>query len=474
MSTYLKKLATLALLASIVGGVVLPLAPRTAYAQATATVEVPGPLLLGVQTTATADTATAENTTVQTHIMQFLNKLAWDAAKMVIQSMTKSVVNWINTGFQGSPAFETNLNMGLRSLGDAKAAELFQTLANSDAVQSPFLEKIVLGVGAAYYLSTSEERIQQRLRYTLNQVSQNDRAFLGGDFKQGGFDAWFSATLNSQNNPIGAEFILGQELAAQLENASFNRLQELSWGRGFLSWRGDCILLGKAQTGSSTDASLGQQDNCLQYDIKTPGSVIETQLGIVEGSPLRQLELADSINEIVAALMSQMVTQVLGSTGLLGTSQPSQGGGRSPLDQATDPSQYQSTAGNGLASQVDNAIKDTTTYQTGWQKIKDAAEAALQACGLSDSHSADISSTISAANTSLQQAGSALQALQAIKTAITGNPSAAALTAATDSFIALMSSGEVPSESEVQNATAQSTGTDSLLGQMNEAASECQ
>lgn len=462
--SFFKRGITGVLLLSMVCGPLLSVAPARVHAQANAAFEVNPAVVTGVVNTSV-------QSGIQTTILNTLNGLAWVAAKTVIQSLTKSIVTWINSGFEGSPAFETNLGMGLRSLSDTVASRVFASLANSDAVQSPFLENIILGVGAAYYLSNSEERLQERLRYTLNQVSQNDRAFLAGDFSQGGFNAWFSATLNSQNNPIGAEFILGQELGRQVESAVSGRVQELAWGRGFLSWRGDCLLGGGGASGADVPLTPGK-DDCLQYEIKTPGSVIETQLGIVEGSPLRQLELADSINEIVAALMSQMVTQVLGSTGLSGSTQPKPGGGKSVLDQATDPDQYQDNAASALSVQVAASIKDTTTYQTGWQKIKTAAEAAQQACGTQSPE--EVTSTLAAANAALSKASSALASLQAIATVLAGNPSPAQLTAASDSYIALISSGDVPNAGEVASATTQSTGNNSLVAQMNAAAAECQ
>jgi hypothetical protein len=43
--------------------------------------------------------ATGGATTVQTAIMQVLNGLAWTIAKKTIQSITRSTVNWINSGF---------------------------------------------------------------------------------------------------------------------------------------------------------------------------------------------------------------------------------------------------------------------------------------------------------------------------------------------------------------------------------------
>ena len=57
---------------------------------------------------------------------------------------------------------------------------------------------------------------------------------------------------------------------------------------------------------------------CIKYGpTKTPGSVIESQLSNVLGSGLRQLELADEFDEMVGALVGQMVKNVVfGAQGL--------------------------------------------------------------------------------------------------------------------------------------------------------------
>jgi hypothetical protein len=35
--------------------------------------------------------------------------IAWAVAKLVVREMTTSIVNWINSGFKGNPAFVTDL-----------------------------------------------------------------------------------------------------------------------------------------------------------------------------------------------------------------------------------------------------------------------------------------------------------------------------------------------------------------------------
>lgn len=331
---------------------------------------------------------TAVNTTASTYIMQVLNGLAWAAAKAAIQAMTRSIVNWINSGFEGSPAFAQNLRQNLLEVGDEVAGKLLHDLLNNEAIQSPFIDKVVRSVAAGYYLYTNRDSLGERLAYTLKSVvPEYDQEFVDGNFEKGGWTGWLALSQEPQNNPYGAQWLIGQTLGQELQTEAEARLEELSWGRGFLSWRGECKLTrsqqnagtGHSQGGSTSGStqSLSQTDDCVSYEIKTPGSVIETTLGITATSPLRQLEIADSVNEIVAALASQLVTQIISETGLLGTTQPASGGGRTPLDLATDPSSYASAGiGQNIQTQIDSAKRNAERYKVAWGIIKTAAEEA--------------------------------------------------------------------------------------------------
>lgn len=397
----------------------------------------------------------------QTTISQVLNGIAWTVAKTAIQSLTRSTVNWINSGFDGSPAFITDLNQNLQSLSDAVADDFFSALERNVGVdvRSPFQDQITQLLRDNYYRSTAGF---YGGGYNLNSYSDNPDAFLNGQFGYGGFDAWFATLSNDQNNPLGAYHALQGQLYSSVENARVNRLNELNWGNGFLSWRGDCTAAEHADgtiNGGSDPVSLGKTDKCLQYDIKTPGSVIESTLGITATSPLRQLELADSINEIVGALATQLVGQMLGGNGLSGVSQPSAGGGTSSLTRATDPSQYLAN-GSSLATAfiqtVATAQSDTSTYQSNWQKIQTAAQQCNNGETLAET-------TLTTANAALAKAATATSALTSISAKITAaqssTNSASSLNTISSEYQSLISSGTLLSYQDISNAQTQASDT---------------
>jgi hypothetical protein len=431
-----------------------------------------------------------------------LNPLAWTVAKTAIQSLTKSTVNWINSGFDGSPAYVTDLNQNLRSLGDKVANDFFASLEDNTGVnvRTPFQDQVTQAVRNSYYRSTGSFS----RNYNLNAHSSDPNAFISGDFTKGGFDAWFAVALNDDNNPIGSIFKTKSDLMGQVEAFHQNRLRELQWGNGFLSWRGDCAVTQNQQAAANdamnapvepaaNSVPLSQEDKCAAYNIETPGSVLEHQLNITADSPLKQLELADSFNEIVAALMTQMVSKVLGGTGLAGISHPSSGGGSSFATQATDPTQYNNTAATivgGFVNQVSTSIKDVTTFKQNWSSILAAAQAAqssLNTCGDPDSQiSTTVQPVIDRANTAIKRADDSLTELAAIQ-ASSANASStpagidptAAVSNTTDRYAALLSSGTLPTASEIAEAKSEAENTSAssplpLIVQMNQlAATSC-
>lgn len=402
----------------------------------------------------------------QTLISKVLNGLAWTIAKVAIQTMTKSIVNWINSGFEGSPAFETDLKKSLLRLGDGVAQGFLTQLAKDTAVHSPFVDKLITRVGAGYYLYTGRDALKAKLRYTLAESAADDKAFLAGDFEQGGWNAWFSAFMEPANNPYGAQMIASQELSTAISSKAEGYVRELGYGSGFISWRGDCI---KDKDGSDAVA-LAQIDKCQDYAIKTPGSVIEQTLIPSLNSPLHQLELADSINEIVGALAQQLVSKVIGGGGLSGVSQPTQGGGRSYLDQSTDASQLNnSSLSTGFVQSVATAKTQIEGYRTNWQALATAANNAKTACKSDSTQLADpIQKTIDKSAAANTKATAALSALNALSVKIdaaskTTTNSAASLAEVSNEYLTLLSSGTLPSSDELADATSQrqDTGTES-------------
>jgi hypothetical protein len=416
-----------------------------------------------------------------------LDPIAWAVGKMAVQSLTKSVVNWINSGFHGSPAFVTDLEGNLQAVGDAAAGKFLTTLANDPALKSPFQSKVAQVAYTGYLLATAKDTYVRVNAYNLNKVTPNDTQFLAGDFSKGGWSAWFAATMNPQNNPYGAQILAENGLNVNVTAAQNKRTIELNWGQGFMSWCGDS----GGHTDSTTSGASGSipaeelkalktidPSYCAKEDgslgtIKTPGSVIQAQVNKTLGLQGDQLVTADEFNEIIGALLSQLVSQALGSGGLSGVSSTSSGG-TGYLDQAT---------GSGASSNVTASISKATTdqiekvkvFQANWQKIKNEADLAktkVESCTSSDKV-ADVTRVLEQAAVGLGSASASLTKLQQVLTDATAAGSDATKLAQvgqelTDALQSPAATDMAFAESQSQDAPADSGAT--LYSQMKDIA----
>lgn len=402
-------------------------APATVHAQVATAESNPTTLLhflyTAAKTTATAasSAATAASSGALVTKEYALDPFVFALSQSAIQSLTRSTVNWINSGFQGSPAYATDLQGTLQDAADQTANQFVTQFQNNLHIASPFRSSVGQNVLKNYYLSTSNDGFFLQNPYTLNQVSSNDKAFLNGDFSKGGFSAWLSASINPQNNPFGALNAAESELASRVAGARSQVQQELGWGNGFLSWRkcdvqgpsvqdntqtdtipivtqgpdGKYVSTGQTTTGATTVTSLTQKQTCLSSHIETPGSVIANQINHSLGLGADSLVNAKEFDEIVNALMGQLMKNVLGDSGLFGLSRGSTAtGGRPYFDQTA----ASNTAGAGVADNFLQMLASKTTdlkaYIANWQTIADAANTAKNAVASCPSGQATIDAQI--------------------------------------------------------------------------------
>ncbi len=244
---------------------------------------------------------TATATTYLQAKESLLDGLAWALAKRMVSQMTVSIVNWINSGFKGSPNFVTDLKGFMLGVADIAMGDFMLELGGPFSfICSPFKLDIRLALAISYQ--------QARNGYpacTLTGALANLKNFASGDFVSGGWDAWFSVTSNpSQYTPYGS--ILTAQGAANIRlSQSQNRENKyLNYGNGFLSTK-DCKTVSGAE----------------QCTVVTPGKVVQDALTFQLSTGPRSLIAADEINEILGALFAQLAQQAItGTKGLLGMS----------------------------------------------------------------------------------------------------------------------------------------------------------
>jgi hypothetical protein len=259
--------------------------------------------------TAASTGLTAANTTGLLVKENILDGIGWAIAKQMVSSMTRSLINWINSGFEGSPSFVTDLNAFLLDALDTAAGEYIRSLGGiGEFICSPFR----LDIQAALSVSYAQARSGLPSGPTapacrLTDIANNIEGFFAG-MSQNGWDDWLSVTNDPQNTPYGAYLEAQTRLKIKLVNDAGQEREVAGWGDGFLSKK-----ICEAVEGSSGS------EQCI---ISTPGQVISEALTFQLSTGPRSLIEADEINELIGALLNQLVLKAMeGINGLLGLSE---------------------------------------------------------------------------------------------------------------------------------------------------------
>jgi hypothetical protein len=338
MNYFLKKTFTIIFIATfVVAEMFFILSPKDAHALA-AVVTDPGNMIQNSFTAVSTTFSSVSNYTSQYKDM-VLDPIAYYAAQTLLQHLTTSIVNWINSGFEGSPSFITDPGGFFMDIADE---EIGKFIAGSEDLQflcSPFSLSIRLSlafkyqpfkrkIGCTLFDREGRPGIISNVKDAGNNASINN--FTAGDFKAGGWPTFVSMTTEPQNNGYGAYLEAESELAWRIGSHQSQKRDEISAGRGFLSWRGkECLRYsdsgnvdgsGNADTENVSNSPSGQTERkCEEYKINTPGSVIESGINNALPSGSDSLKVADEFNEIVNALFAQLVKMAL-TSGLSGLS----------------------------------------------------------------------------------------------------------------------------------------------------------
>ena len=393
-------------------------------------------------------------------------------------------MNWINGGFNGSPAFIQDINQTLLSVGDAEATRFIDQFVNSGSLQDvPWKDDIAQTVLSGYLRSTGNDGFALDNPYTLNQYTDDPQACVSGNFGKCGLDGWMAMVLRPANTPRGLLTATQNRLASNVGNARGNKLTESAWYNGFQGFRGKCDTSGTFTGGGGTNVGgalsfssagaaaspatvLSTSDTCANQPILTPGGLIAQSANkYLVDSGVDQYISSDEISEVVNALMGQLVGNVLGGGGLAGLSSPTSGGGSSYIDRASDPSQTLKASSSLSLSEaflttINNQEAQLIQYKNAWTTISGAANSARVVLGGSSCSSVD--SVLSQAGIAVSSATSAIASLEKIKAQLTANVASdptsqsAQVAAATTAYQQLQSSGTLPTASDIQYANTES------------------
>ena len=327
-------------------------------------------------------TASTANSTKKLEIKEFIqDPILYAIVKVIVQSVTTSIIRWANNGFHGNPSFVTDVNGFLRDVGDQAFGQFLQDQGLS-YLCSAFSRPVIKGLQFRF-----QEPFQQRVSCTLTSlvnsasgflagntgytktVNVNVENFIGGDWYSGGWSGWYGMVSEQQNNPYGAYLITEAEASQRILDAQDAKAKELSYGNGYLSYERCIDTARNAPSGGGYYEDIGAPSSPSAHcEIVTPGSVIKEQVNSAIGAPLRQLENADEINELISALAVGLIPEILGGiNGLRGVSTPNYGSSNSYLDAYNNSNQLTGTTKQNALDTVAGTLRDESDYRSAFE-----------------------------------------------------------------------------------------------------------
>jgi hypothetical protein len=248
-----------------------------------------------------------------------LNGMAFCIGNGLINAMSDSIVQWINNGFKNpdgtsGPGFLSNPGQFFQQIANQAVGGFFQGLGPiGNIVCKPFDLKIRLALLNQYNNNGSGQQ-----QCTLDSIKQNFSRFgQGGNY----MGDWFQLTQQDQNNAMGSYFIARDQMAKGIEYDVSKNKVEVDLGKGFLNLK-KCV---KYST-TAKDLNTGKPQ-CTEWKTTTPGSEVQASLDRAMSSKTHRLEIATNFNQIVSALVNQIVIKAM--SGLSGGMGSGGGGGSS-------------------------------------------------------------------------------------------------------------------------------------------------
>jgi hypothetical protein len=227
----IKKLVLSVLIVSIIIPTVLFSNPK----KASATVPVADWLNTTFHAIASAAGVSNSGLHLEDFAKTVLKEVIISIEKKLLQQLTQSTVNWINSGFSGSPLFVQNPDSFFGDIGKSEIKSLTNEIGY-DPNRYPFGQGFILNVINSYKTTSAMDA-----QYSLSKVV-NDPTLLNNyrtNFATGGWNGFLINTMYPQNNYMGFQMtetdLLAQKLQGVVQNTTQKVQKTLEQGNGFLS-----------------------------------------------------------------------------------------------------------------------------------------------------------------------------------------------------------------------------------------------
>ncbi len=402
------------------------------------------------------------------------NQTVWQCiiksiAQAAIDQITRSIVTWINSGFNGSPSFVTNFNQYFANVADQAAGEFIKSSAFS-FLCSPFASQIKIAIANSY-----ANRNNIGGTCSLTKVTSNVNSFLKGNWSSGGWGGMLQMTSMPSNNPYGAYAYAQIGLNGSVSNAQNNSNRNVSTG-GFISVQ-------------KCDSSKGQSVGKGNCTVSTPGQVAQDALKTSQDSSINQLNIAQDIDAIVSALTNQLILKTLygglssannGVTNVLAAAVDEDASNQAKAllatlqTYSTNAVQF-GTSLQGAASDIQQVQNNYNTLYNCWQSAASSTKlsatqqaSAAQSASAADAQITQLESQISALNSDIERSNSVIATILDLKSQVLFASTASDVTSASNSIS--NASASFITSADVTTAQQNRTTLQSQLTTTNQAA----
>ncbi len=278
----------------------------------------------------------------------------------LVADIIRRTVTWANTGFDGNPAYITNLPLHMLENVSDPEAERIITGPETEVIAAPFRRDVRVALAKTYSQETRAPENALRCNVSDTQLT----SMRSGDFYAGGgWESFFNLATNTSCNPLFAYFNARNRLQDSITTKRTEEQEQLNWGSGI-----------RPLTVNKT-VDLGDGATTTVSRVVTPGFMIAENLQSAIGAGLRQTENADEIDEIVAALMSHIGVQtVSGTNGFAGLAE-SISGESSYLDRLVQDSSAR--ARNNMTGAAASIVNNTVRIEQEFVKARQSAVSSL-------------------------------------------------------------------------------------------------
>jgi hypothetical protein len=196
--------------------------------------------------------------------------------------------------------FVDNFGQFFKDLADIETATFLAELSAPDFLCEPYRIQIQTGLHQSYTDPYYQPEYRGRLgtgrvtgygKCSFDEAQISLESYVEGSdpssFQQGGWDSWYQLTQNPANNIYGSYLQSQQQLYSRIANQQQTADLELRINEGFLSF--------KDENNNTT----------------TPGKILQGQIENRLSIPENRLVLAREFDEVVGALVDQLVKVAL-------------------------------------------------------------------------------------------------------------------------------------------------------------------